>query len=64
MTTYRIIIIRNNNLSPYAKAVIGFYPYKYLKLFFPIIILILMPIRHKIIPKIVPERYIHAMDIA
>lgn len=45
-------------------AVIGFYPYKYLKLFFPIIILLLMPVRHLLLPKIVPERFMHAMDIA
>ena len=45
-------------------ALIGFYPYPYLKMIFPIIILLLMPIRHMIIPKIVPEKYLRAMDEA
>ncbi|CAG5077689.1 Oidioi.mRNA.OKI2018_I69.PAR.g8788.t1.cds [Oikopleura dioica] len=42
--------------------VIGFYPYPYLKMIFPIIILLLMPARHFVIPKIVPEKYLQAMD--
>ncbi|CBY35433.1 unnamed protein product [Oikopleura dioica] len=44
--------------------IIGFYPYPYLKMVFPIIILLLMPARHFLIPKIVPEKYCQAMDNA
>ena len=45
-------------------AFIGFYPYAYLKMIFPVIILLLMPMRHMVIPKIVPEKYLRAMDNA
>ncbi|KAH3842166.1 hypothetical protein DPMN_115661 [Dreissena polymorpha] len=40
----------------------GFAPYPYLKMFFPVIIFILIPIRQKVIPMIVQQKYLHAMD--
>lgn len=40
----------------------GFAPYPYLKMFFPILIFLLIPIRQKVIPKIVQQKYLTAMD--
>lgn len=40
----------------------GFTPYPYLKMFFPILIFILIPLRQKIIPKIIQQKYLNAMD--
>ena len=45
-------------------AIIGFFPYAYLEMIFPVVIMCLMPIRHLLIPKIVPEKYLRAMDEA
>ncbi|XP_053399229.1 solute carrier family 4 member 11-like isoform X2 [Mercenaria mercenaria] len=42
--------------------VFGFTPYPYLKMFFPILIFILIPLRQKIIPKIIQQKYLNAMD--
>ncbi|XP_060581235.1 solute carrier family 4 member 11-like [Ruditapes philippinarum] len=40
----------------------GFAPYPYLKMFFPVLIFILIPLRQKVIPKIVQQKYLNAMD--
>ncbi|XP_071952176.1 solute carrier family 4 member 11-like [Antedon mediterranea] len=40
----------------------GFAPYPYLKMVFPILILILLPIRHKLLPKIIEPKFIAALD--
>ncbi|KAK6173066.1 hypothetical protein SNE40_016597 [Patella caerulea] len=40
----------------------GFSPYPYLKMFFPVLIFCLIPIRHKLIPKIIDSKYLKAMD--
>ncbi|XP_033127380.1 sodium bicarbonate transporter-like protein 11 [Anneissia japonica] len=40
----------------------GFVPYPYLKMTFPVLILILLPIRHKLVPKIIDPKYIAALD--
>lgn len=42
--------------------VFGFTPYPYMKMFFPIIIFLLIPLRQKIIPKVVQQKYLFAMD--
>merc|ERR1712110_1268934 len=43
-------------------AVIGFYPLAYMKMFFPILILLLLPIRQYLIPKIIEKKYLDAFD--
>ncbi|KAL5012177.1 hypothetical protein ScPMuIL_010728 [Solemya velum] len=40
----------------------GFAPYPYLKMFFPVLIFLLIPLRHKIIPKVIEQKYLKAMD--
>ncbi|XP_064608647.1 solute carrier family 4 member 11-like [Liolophura sinensis] len=40
----------------------GFYPFPYLKMFFPVLIFLLIPARHKIIPKIIEKKYLDALD--
>ncbi|XP_067663108.1 solute carrier family 4 member 11-like isoform X2 [Haliotis asinina] len=40
----------------------GFSDYPYLKMFFPVLIFFLIPIRHKIIPKLIDAKYLNAMD--
>ncbi|GFO18295.1 sodium bicarbonate transporter-like protein 11 [Plakobranchus ocellatus] len=41
---------------------VGFAPYPYLKMFFPVLIFALIPIRHKLIPHFVEQKYLKAMD--
>ncbi|VDI33414.1 solute carrier family 4 (sodium borate transporter), member 11, partial [Mytilus galloprovincialis] len=41
---------------------LGFAPYPYLKMFFPVLIFLLIPLRHKVIPHLVDQRYLKAMD--
>ncbi|XP_077981270.1 solute carrier family 4 member 11-like [Glandiceps talaboti] len=40
----------------------GFAPLAYLKMVFPILILFLLPIRHKLVPKIIQGKYLEALD--
>ncbi|KAL8588109.1 hypothetical protein ACOMHN_067211 [Nucella lapillus] len=40
----------------------GFASFAYLKMFFPVLIFLLIPIRHKLIPKIVEHKYVAAID--
>ncbi|XP_076468125.1 solute carrier family 4 member 11-like isoform X2 [Babylonia areolata] len=42
--------------------VFGFVNFSYLKMFFPVLIFLLIPIRHKLIPKIVEPKYVAAID--
>ncbi|XP_014779810.1 solute carrier family 4 member 11 [Octopus bimaculoides] len=42
--------------------VFGFVPYPYLKMFFPVLIFGLIPVRHKIIPYIINDNFLKAMD--
>jgi len=41
---------------------VGFAPFPYLKMFFPVLIFSLIPIRHKVIPYLVDQKYLDAMD--
>ncbi|KAL3878327.1 hypothetical protein ACJMK2_030690 [Sinanodonta woodiana] len=40
----------------------GFAPYPYLKMFFPVLIFLLIPLRHIAIPHIIPPKYLRALD--
>jgi len=40
----------------------GFSPWPYMKTFFPVLLLLLLPLRHKLVPKIIEEKYLAAMD--
>ncbi|XP_022252508.1 sodium bicarbonate transporter-like protein 11 [Limulus polyphemus] len=40
----------------------GFSPWPYVKMVFPIIILLLLPIRHKVIPYAIQEKFLEALD--
>ncbi|KAK3100091.1 hypothetical protein FSP39_014604 [Pinctada imbricata] len=40
----------------------GFAPYAYLKMFFPVLIFLLIPLRHKVIPHAVDQKFLKAMD--
>ncbi|XP_045159936.2 solute carrier family 4 member 11-like isoform X2 [Mercenaria mercenaria] len=42
--------------------VFGFSPIPYMKMVFPILIMFLMPIRHKVVPKIISQKYLSALD--
>ncbi|XP_070563851.1 solute carrier family 4 member 11-like isoform X2 [Ptychodera flava] len=42
----------------------GFAPLAYLKMVFPILLLFLMPIRHKMVPKVIPMKYLASLDRA
>ncbi|CAI9732074.1 sodium bicarbonate transporter 11 isoform X2 [Octopus vulgaris] len=42
--------------------IFGFAPYPYLKMFFPVLIFGLIPARHKIIPYIINDKFLKAMD--
>lgn len=42
--------------------VFGFSPIPYMKMVFPILIMFLMPIRHKVVPKIISKKYLAALD--
>ncbi|KAK7496612.1 hypothetical protein BaRGS_00012264, partial [Batillaria attramentaria] len=44
--------------------VFGFVNFSYLKMFFPVLIFLLIPIRHKLIPRLVEKRYLSAIDHA
>ncbi|XP_037071841.1 sodium bicarbonate transporter-like protein 11 [Pollicipes pollicipes] len=40
----------------------GFSPWAYMKTFFPVLLLLLLPIRHRLVPKLIEEKYLAAMD--
>ncbi|CAM1310209.1 SLC4A11 (predicted) [Pycnogonum litorale] len=42
--------------------VFGFAPFAYVKMVFPVIIMLLLPIRHKVIPLLIEDKYIEALD--
>ncbi|CAG0891454.1 unnamed protein product [Darwinula stevensoni] len=42
--------------------VVGFYPWPYVKMVFPILLLVLMPLRHKVIPKLIEKKFLDALD--
>jgi len=42
--------------------VFGFIKWPYMKMIFPVIILIFLPIRHKVIPRLVEKKYLQAVD--
>lgn len=42
--------------------VFGFSPYPYMKMMFPVLLMFLMPIRHKLVPKVIESRYLQTLD--
>lgn len=40
----------------------GFSPWPYMKTVFPVLLLLLLPVRHRLIPKLVEENYLTVMD--
>ncbi len=42
--------------------VFGFYPWPYIKMIFPVIILVFLPVRHKLIPLLVEKKYLDVLD--
>ncbi|RUS79245.1 hypothetical protein EGW08_012975, partial [Elysia chlorotica] len=42
--------------------VFGFSPYPYMKMVFPVLLMFLMPIRHKLVPKVIESRYLQTLD--
>ncbi|XP_054162013.1 solute carrier family 4 member 11-like isoform X2 [Oppia nitens] len=40
----------------------GFSPWPYVKMVFPVIILLLLPFRHKIVPVVIDNKYLEALD--
>ena len=42
--------------------VIGFFPYDYVQLVMPIVLLLLMPIRHFVLPKVFPPKALTVLD--
>jgi len=42
--------------------VFGFTPWPYIKMIFPIVILLFLPVRHLLLPKIIEQKYLEAMD--
>lgn len=40
----------------------GFAPYAYMKMVFPLIILLLLPLRHMVVPKLIEPKYLDALD--
>ncbi|XP_061163740.1 solute carrier family 4 member 11-like isoform X2 [Saccostrea echinata] len=40
----------------------GFTPYPYLKMFFPVLIFTLIPLRHKVIPRLIHQKFLKAID--
>ncbi|XP_043238012.1 sodium bicarbonate transporter-like protein 11 isoform X2 [Amphibalanus amphitrite] len=43
--------------------VFGFSPWSYMKTIFPVLLLLLLPIRHRLIPMLIEEKYLTAMDM-
>ncbi|KAK7501045.1 hypothetical protein BaRGS_00007530 [Batillaria attramentaria] len=42
--------------------VFGFSPIPYMKMIFPVLLMFLMPIRHKLVPKVIEPKYLRALD--
>ncbi len=42
--------------------VFGFTPWPYIKMIFPLVILIFLPIRHLVIPMIIEKKYLDVLD--
>ncbi|XP_041360225.1 sodium bicarbonate transporter-like protein 11 isoform X2 [Gigantopelta aegis] len=42
--------------------VFGFSPIPYMKMIFPLLLIFLMPIRHKLVPKVIEPKYLKALD--
>lgn len=42
--------------------IFGFSPIPYMKMVFPILIMLLMPVRHKLVPRIISQKYLKALD--
>ncbi|KAK3091729.1 hypothetical protein FSP39_022216 [Pinctada imbricata] len=42
--------------------VFGFSPIAYMKMVFPVLIMLLMPIRHKLVPHVIEPKYLKALD--
>ncbi len=42
--------------------VFGFYPWPYIKMIFPVVILIFLPFRHRIVPLIIEKKYLQVLD--
>ena len=40
----------------------GFFPLPYMKMCFPVLLMIMLPIRHKLVPKVIPEKYLASID--
>lgn len=40
----------------------GFSPVNIIEMFFPVIILLMIPFRHRIVPKYIDEKYLDALD--
>ena len=40
----------------------GFAPWAYMKMVFPLIILFLLPVRHRLVPKLIEARFLEALD--
>nr|XP_053643908.1 solute carrier family 4 member 11-like [Cherax quadricarinatus] len=41
---------------------LGFAPWPYLKMMFPVALLLLLPIRHKLVPLVIEDKYLAALD--
>lgn len=42
--------------------VIGFAPFPYVKMMFPFLLLLLLPVRHQLLPCVIEKRYLEALD--
>ena len=42
--------------------VFGFTPWPYIKMIFPVVILVFLPIRHKLIPLLIEPKYLDVLD--
>lgn len=41
----------------------GFAPLPYLKMVFPVLLMLILPIRHLVVPKLIPSEYLEALDV-
>ncbi|CAG7709985.1 unnamed protein product, partial [Allacma fusca] len=41
---------------------VGFVPWAYVKMVFPVTLLLLLPVRHKVVPLIIEQKYLDALD--
>jgi len=42
--------------------VFGFTPWPYIKMIFPVVIMVFLPVRHKLIPLLIEEKYLAVLD--